>query len=74
MDEPMTMVYRAQDPVMLKAVKAGDKVKFDAENVNGQYLGRITSPFNLRDELKKPRIEIRGFSCLSSRLAVGRPI
>jgi Cu/Ag efflux protein CusF len=38
MDEPMTMVYRAQDPIMLKAVKAGDKVKFDAENVNGQFV------------------------------------
>ena len=28
MNEPMTMVFRAQDPAMLKAVKAGDKVKF----------------------------------------------
>jgi Cu(I)/Ag(I) efflux system protein CusF len=38
MDEGMTMVYRAHDPAMLKAVKAGDKVKFDAENVNGQFV------------------------------------
>src|SRR5215510_15430121 len=37
MDQGMTMVYKAQDPAMLKAVKAGDKVKFDAEQVNGQY-------------------------------------
>jgi Cu/Ag efflux protein CusF len=37
MDESMTMVYRAQDPAMLKAVKPGDKVKFDAETVNGQF-------------------------------------
>lgn len=37
MDEGMTMVFRAQDPAMLKAVKAGDKVKFDAEKVNGQF-------------------------------------
>jgi Cu(I)/Ag(I) efflux system periplasmic protein CusF len=36
MDEGMTMVYKAQDPAMLKSVKAGDKVKFDAEAVNGQ--------------------------------------
>jgi Cu(I)/Ag(I) efflux system periplasmic protein CusF len=36
MDEGMTMVYKAQDPAMLKSVKAGDKVKFDAEEVNGQ--------------------------------------
>ena len=38
MDEGMTMVYRAQDPAMLQAVKAGDKVKFDAENMNGQFV------------------------------------
>jgi len=37
MDEGMTMVFRAEDPAMLKQVKAGDKIKFDAENVNGQY-------------------------------------
>jgi Cu(I)/Ag(I) efflux system protein CusF len=37
MDEGMTMVFRAQDPAMLKAVKAGDKIKFDAEKVNGQF-------------------------------------
>jgi Cu(I)/Ag(I) efflux system protein CusF len=36
MDEGMTMVYKAQDPAMLKSVKAGDKVKFDADEVNGQ--------------------------------------
>jgi len=38
MDDGMTMVYRAQDPAMLQTVKAGDKVKFDAENVNGQFV------------------------------------
>jgi len=36
-DEPHTMVFRAQDPAMLKAVKAGDKVKFEADRVNGQF-------------------------------------
>ena len=34
---PMTMVFRAQDPAMLDAVKVGDKVKFDADKVGGQY-------------------------------------
>lgn len=38
MDDGMTMVFRAQDSAMLKAVKAGDKIKFDAENVNGQFV------------------------------------
>lgn len=38
MDDGMTMVFRAQDPAMLQAVRAGDKVKFDAENVNGQFV------------------------------------
>jgi Cu/Ag efflux protein CusF len=36
MDEGMTMVFKAQSPDMLKQVKAGDKVWFDAEKVNGQ--------------------------------------
>jgi Cu(I)/Ag(I) efflux system periplasmic protein CusF len=37
MDQGMTMVFHAQDPEMLKAVKAGDKIKFDADSVNGQF-------------------------------------
>ena len=37
MDQGMTMVYKAQDPAMLKAVKAGDKVKFAADQMNGQF-------------------------------------
>src|SRR6266446_1799469 len=37
MESGMTMVYKAQDPTLLKAVKAGNKIKFDAEQVNGQY-------------------------------------
>jgi Cu(I)/Ag(I) efflux system periplasmic protein CusF len=31
MDEGMTMVFRVQDPSMLKQVKVGDKVQFEAE-------------------------------------------
>jgi Cu/Ag efflux protein CusF len=38
MEDGMTMVYRVQDPAMLQAVKAGDKIKFDAEHVNGQFI------------------------------------
>ena len=30
MEDGMTMVFRVQDPTMLKQVKVGDKVKFDA--------------------------------------------
>jgi Cu(I)/Ag(I) efflux system periplasmic protein CusF len=37
MDEGMTMVFRIQDPAMLKGVKVGDKVKFDADRVDGQF-------------------------------------
>ena len=37
MDDGMTMVFRAQDPAMLKQVKVGDKIKFDAEKINGQF-------------------------------------
>lgn len=37
MDDGMTMVFRAQDPAMLKTVKAGDKVKFVPDRINGQF-------------------------------------
>lgn len=33
---PMTMVFRARNPAMLDQVKAGDKVKFAAEDIGGQ--------------------------------------
>jgi Cu(I)/Ag(I) efflux system protein CusF len=36
MDEPMSMVFKAADPAMLKGVKPGDKVTFEADRVNGQ--------------------------------------
>jgi Cu/Ag efflux protein CusF len=37
MDEDnMTMVFRVKDPAMLKQVKVGDKVQFEAGRVNGQ--------------------------------------
>ncbi len=32
----MSMVFKAGDPAMLKGLKAGDKIKFDADRVNGQ--------------------------------------
>lgn len=31
MDDGMTMVFRVQDPAMLKQVKVGDKVQFEAQ-------------------------------------------
>jgi Cu/Ag efflux protein CusF len=31
MDDEMTMVFRVKDPAMLKQVKVGDKVQFEAE-------------------------------------------
>src|SRR3954451_18965490 len=37
MDEGMTMVFAAQPPSLLNGIKAGDKVRFDAERVNGQF-------------------------------------
>ncbi|MBI3700563.1 MAG: copper-binding protein [Afipia sp.] len=36
MDEGMTMVFRVKDAAMLRAVKEGDKVQFDADRVDGQ--------------------------------------
>jgi Cu/Ag efflux protein CusF len=34
---PMTMVFQVKDPAMLEQVKAGDKVKFQAEKLGGAY-------------------------------------
>jgi Cu(I)/Ag(I) efflux system periplasmic protein CusF len=34
--DSMNMVFRIQDPEVLKQVKVGDKVKFEADRVNGQ--------------------------------------
>jgi Cu/Ag efflux protein CusF len=35
--EGMTMVFRVPDPDALKRVKPGDKIKFEASKVNGQF-------------------------------------
>ena len=37
MEGGMTMVFRAQDPAMFKQVKPGDKIKFEADKVSGQF-------------------------------------
>jgi len=37
MNEGMTMVFRAGDPAILKAVKPGDRVRFVPDRVNGQF-------------------------------------
>ena len=37
MEEPMTMVYRVRDPALLKQVKVGDKVTFEAEEAASGY-------------------------------------
>jgi Cu/Ag efflux protein CusF len=42
MDEGMTMVYRVKDPAMLKQVKVGDKVKFEAECLSKNNLNRLS--------------------------------
>ena len=34
--DSMTMVFRVADPAWLKSLKPGDRVKFEAERVNGQ--------------------------------------
>ncbi len=33
----MSMVFRAKDPAMLDAVKAGDKIHFKADKIQGAY-------------------------------------
>ena len=34
---PMTMVFQVKDKALLEQVKAGDKIKFQAEKVSGGY-------------------------------------
>ena len=34
---PMTMVFKVKDPALLKDLKVGDKIRFAAEKVDGQY-------------------------------------
>jgi Cu/Ag efflux protein CusF len=38
MDDGMTMVFAVQDQTMLQTVKAGDKIKFNAERIRGQFV------------------------------------
>lgn len=35
---PMTMAFRAVDPQMLDSIKQGDKVRFVADKVDGQFI------------------------------------
>ena len=35
--DAMTMIFKAGDPAMIKAVKPGDKVQFHLEKINGQF-------------------------------------
>lgn len=37
MEDGMTMVFRVKDPAMLKQVKAGDNVRFDADRIDGAF-------------------------------------
>jgi Cu(I)/Ag(I) efflux system protein CusF len=37
MMDGMTMVFRVKDPAMLKELKAGDDIRFDADKVNGAF-------------------------------------
>lgn len=39
---PMTMVFIAKQPALLKALEPGDQVEFEAFEINGQYfVGKI---------------------------------
>lgn len=38
MDDGMTMVFAVKDKSLLDKAKSGDKVKFDADRINGQFV------------------------------------
>jgi len=42
----MTMVFQVKDPAMLNQVKAGDKIKFDAEKVGSAFTVTKIAPAN----------------------------
>jgi Cu(I)/Ag(I) efflux system periplasmic protein CusF len=42
----MTMVFQVKDPGMLDRVKAGDKVKFEAEKIGGAFIVTKIEPVN----------------------------
>lgn len=44
MPAAMTMVYRVKDPAMLESVRAGDKIRFRAEKINGIYTLTAVEP------------------------------
>jgi Cu(I)/Ag(I) efflux system periplasmic protein CusF len=37
MEDGMTMVFRVKDPAMLKQVKPGDDIRFDADKIDGKF-------------------------------------
>jgi len=37
MPTPMTMVYQVKDSALLEQVKPGDKVRFEADKIGGQF-------------------------------------
>jgi Cu(I)/Ag(I) efflux system periplasmic protein CusF len=41
---PMTMVYRVKNPAQLSRLQVGDKVRFSAEKVDGQYTVTAIEP------------------------------
>jgi Cu/Ag efflux protein CusF len=40
----MTMVFQVKDPKMLDQVKTGDKIRFTAEKIGGQYTVTTVEP------------------------------
>lgn len=38
MDDGMTMVFAVKDKSLLDKAKSGDKIKFDADRINGQFV------------------------------------
>ena len=41
---PMTMTYRVKDKALLNGVQVGDKVRFTAEKIDGQYVVTSMTP------------------------------
>jgi Cu(I)/Ag(I) efflux system protein CusF len=68
----MTMVFRVQDPAVLRQLKVGDKVQFEAGRVNGQIMVTTiqkskSCPFVRRGNQRENCISDRSLGCRRRR-------
>lgn len=51
---PMTMAFKVQDPALLAQIKAGDKVRFTADKLGGNYTVLSLEPAPVGEPVSAP--------------------